>query len=87
MRVADAFADAIDSFKIRVEYDTGSVKDTNALADIAIQTKELLKVDELKVLADKGYHTGAELDRCLKNNISTYESPKAPSTKDNRTSV
>jgi len=68
--------------KLLVEYDTGSVNDTNALADIAIQTKELLKVDELKVLADKGYHTGAELDRCQKNNITTYVSPKAPSTKD-----
>ncbi len=68
--------------KLLVEYDTGSVNDTRALADIAIQTKELLKVDELKVLADKGYHTGAELARCQENAITSYVSPKSPSTKD-----
>lgn len=68
--------------KLLVEYDTGSVNDTRALADIAIQTKNLLKVDELKVLADKGYHTGVELARCQENGITSYVSPKAPSTKD-----
>jgi transposase len=68
--------------KLLVEYDTGRVNDTNALADIALQTKELLKVDEMKVLADKGYHTGAELARCQENGITCFVSPKAPSTKD-----
>jgi hypothetical protein len=68
--------------KLLVEYDTGSVNDTRALADIAIQTKNLLKVDELKVLADKGYHTGVELARCQENGITSYVSPKAPATKD-----
>jgi len=68
--------------KLLVEYDTGSVNDTRALADIAIQTKELLKVDELKVLADKGYHTGVELYRCQEKGITSYVSPKAPATKD-----
>lgn len=69
-------------YKLLVEYDTGSVNDTHALADIAIQSKELLSVDELKVLADKGYHTGVELQRCQENGITSYVSPKAPATKD-----
>ena len=68
--------------KLLVEYDTGSVNDTHALADMAIQTKDLLKVDELKVLADKGYHTGAEIARCQENGITSFVSPKAPATKD-----
>lgn len=68
--------------KLLVEYDTGHVNDTHSLANMALKTKELLKVDHLNALADKGYHTGEELQRCQKNNITTYVSPKAPSTKD-----
>ena len=36
----------------------------------------------MNVLADKGYHTGEQLEECEKNEIITYVSPKAPSTKD-----
>ena len=68
--------------KFLTEYDTGSVNDTNALADIAIDTKELLGVDNMNVLADKGYHTGAELNKCQENGITTFVSPKSPATKD-----
>jgi len=39
-------------------------------------------VESLKVLADKGYHTGEELEQCQENDITTYVSPKAPATKD-----
>ena len=49
---------------------------------MAIQTKELLGVQDMKVLADKGYHTGLELGQCQEHDITTYVSPKAPSTKD-----
>jgi transposase len=68
--------------KLLVEYDTGDVNDTHALGNMAIQTKELLQVHEMNVLADKGYHTGEELETCGKNNITTYISHKAPATKD-----
>ena len=50
--------------KLLVEYDTGDVNDTHALALMAIQTKEILGVEGMKVLADKGYHTGEELEQC-----------------------
>jgi len=69
-------------YKLLVEYDTGTVNDTHALAPVAIQTKNLLKVNELRVLADKGYHTGEQLAACREEEIETYVSPKAPSTKD-----
>ena len=68
--------------KLLVEFDTGDVNDTHALSSMASQTKELLGVESIKVLADKGYHTGSELSRCQENNIITYVSPKAPATKE-----
>jgi transposase len=68
--------------KLLVEYETGSVNDTHSLALMSIASKELLGVEKMDVLADKGYHTGEELMQCEKGNITTYVSPKAPSTKD-----
>jgi transposase len=68
--------------KLLVEYDTGDVNDTHALAPMAMQTKERLGIESMNVLADKGYHTGAQLQQCVENNITTFVSPKEPSTKD-----
>lgn len=68
--------------KLLVEYDTGDVNDTHALASMAVKTKEILGLEGMKVLADKGYHTGEELGQCQMHDITTYVSPKAPSTKD-----
>lgn len=68
--------------KLLVEYETGRVNDTHALAQMSIASKELLGVETMDVLADKGYHTGEELLQCERENITTYVSPKAPSTKD-----
>jgi len=68
--------------KLLVEYDTGDVNDTHALAPMAKATKELLQVDNINVLADKGYHTGEQIRQCGGNGITTYVSPKAPSTQD-----
>lgn len=67
-----------EKHKLLVDYDTGSVNDTHALAPMALQTKELLQTGQLTVLADKGYHTGKQLHSCGQNNITTYVSPKAP---------
>jgi transposase len=75
-------ASSDEKHKLLVEFDTGDVNDTHALSPVAIQTKEILGVESLTVLADKGYHTGEELEKCKKNDITTYVSPKAPSTKD-----
>jgi len=68
--------------KLLVEYDTGDVNDTRALAPMAIMTKKLLNVDKMTVLADKGYHTGDQIQQCADNNITTFVSPRDPSTKE-----
>jgi transposase len=66
--------------KLLVEYSTGEVNDTHALSEIAIESKKLLQVEKLDVLADKGYHTGEEIRNCETENITTYVSPRASST-------
>jgi transposase len=68
--------------KMLTEFSTGSVNDSHALAEISIATKELLETEQMTVLADKGYHTGAELSKCRDHDITTFVSPKAPATKD-----
>jgi transposase len=69
-----------EKHKLLVDYDTGTVNDTHCLYPMANQTKELLQTKTLTVLADKGYHTGEQLESCRQNDIITYVSPKAPST-------
>jgi transposase len=62
--------------KLFVNNDTGSVNDTRALASMAIDAKQLLGVETMDVLADKGYTTGYEIHQCTQNGITTYCSPK-----------
>jgi len=69
--------------KLFINNDTGSVNDTHALADMALDAKELLDVDKMNCLTDKGYTTGIHIDTCNKNNITTYSSPKAHSSQKN----
>lgn len=72
---------AVDAkHKLITHFDTGSVNDTNALAAVAIETKEILQVDKMDLLADKGYHTGQQIQQCEQNNITTYVSPKEPAS-------
>jgi len=74
---------AVDSkHKLITHFDTGGVNDTNALAQMAIATKEVLKVEEMDVLADKGYHTGEQIRQCEQEGITTYVSPKEPASND-----
>ncbi len=66
-----------------VNNDTGRVNDTHALADMALDAKELLQVEKMDTLTDKGYTTGLHIDTCTKNGITTYSSPKAHSSQNN----
>jgi transposase len=68
--------------KFITDFETGDVNDTRALAPVSISTKELLKVDTMNVLADKGYHTGDQLQKCMAENIVTYVSPKESASND-----
>jgi hypothetical protein len=69
--------------KLIVNNDTGTVNDTHALSPMALDAKELLGVDKMKVLTDKGYTTGKHIQKCVENGISTYSSPKAHSSQHN----
>ena len=66
-----------------INNNTGKVNDTHALADMALDAKELLGVEKMNCLTDKGYTTGVHIDTCTKNNITTYSSPKAHSSQEN----
>ena len=77
-----AFRDVFRRFVLLLKEWDLIENDTHALARVAISTKELLGAEHLNALADKGYHTGDQLKQCEDNNITTYVSPKAPSTKD-----
>ncbi len=69
--------------KLFINNDTGAVNDTHALAGMAMDAKQLLGLDKMNCLTDKGYTTGVHIDTCTKNGITTYSSPKAHSSQDN----
>ena len=66
-----------------INNNTGTVNDTHSLSPMALGAKELLDVDTMNVLTDKGYTTGKQIDICTKNKITTYSSPKAHSSQKN----
>jgi len=65
--------------KLITNFNVSNESDTYALADAAIDAREVLEKKEeesLTVLADKGFDTGKELKRCAQNNITTIVAPK-----------
>jgi transposase len=69
--------------KLFVNNDTGKVNDTHALSPMALDAKELLGVETMRTLTDKGYTTGKHLDMCTNNGITPYSSPKQHSSQHN----
>jgi transposase len=61
-------------------YEVENEKDDVLLAKIATGTKQALDVQTLDVLADKGYHAGAELKACADEQVVTFVSPKQPNS-------
>jgi hypothetical protein len=49
---------------------TNDVNDFNQLERMATRAKEILQVDELEVIADKGYYDGAQIKACLQKGIA-----------------
>ena len=70
-------------YKLFINNNTGSVNDTNALSPMALDAKELLGVEQMDCITDKGYTTGKHIAICDKNNIRTYSSPKEHSSQHN----
>ena len=63
-----------DKHNLIVDYQITNKNDSRALSTMATQSKEALKltpIEYLTVLADKGYHTGHELQTCHQHNIDT----------------
>jgi len=50
---------------------------------MALDAKQLLQVDTMDCITDKGYTTGKHIDICTQNSITTYSSPKAHSSQHN----
>jgi transposase len=64
-----------DKHNLIVHTQATNTNDGKALHKAATQAKEnlqLQKKDKLMVLADKGYHTGAELHECQQDNMITH---------------
>jgi len=64
-----------DKHNLIVHTQATNTNDGKALHKAAIQAKENLQLnpeDPLMVLADKGYHTGAELKACQQDNMTTH---------------
>lgn len=72
-----------EKHKLFINNDTGTVNDTHALSPMALDAKELLGVETMNTLTDKGYTTGKHLDICIKNDIIPYSSPKEHSSQHN----
>ncbi len=53
---------------------TKNPSDQGQLAKMSIRAKEILEVDKLEVLADKGYYKGTDIVNCVDNNITPYVS-------------
>ena len=74
-----------DKHNLIVHTQATNVNDGKALHKAAIQAKENLQMNKeepLTVLADKGYHTGAELQQCQQDNMITHVAYKEqPSVK------
>jgi transposase len=66
------------------DFDTINKGDQGQLSTMAGKVKDILEVEELIVLADKGYHSGKELQAVKENNITTvvaYPQPRDRSDK------
>lgn len=68
-----------DKNNLIVDFHVTNQTDHNALAPLAIDSKEAFDLDdneELIVLADKGYYNGQQMHKCHEQNIDTLVSPK-----------
>ena len=62
--------------KFITDFKVANQLDTYQLAEVANDAKTMLQVDNLTVLADKGFDTGSELKACAENNINTIVAVK-----------
>jgi transposase len=63
---------------------TNEVNDMLQLASMALQTKQVLQVEQLDVVADAGYANSVDVARCEEAGITAYVSPLTPSDNSRR---
>ncbi len=66
--------------KLVTNVEVTNENDTYALWSVAKEAKVVLGKEKIKVLADKGYDTGAELKACAEDGIETYVAPRQKNT-------
>jgi transposase len=73
-----------DKNNLIVDYEvTNDVNDKKQLNEMASEAKEVLEVESLDVLADKGYYNPDEIKKCVDNNIIPYiPEPKSKQPKE-----
>jgi len=75
-----------DKHNLIVDYQVTNKNDHRALAPMALKAKKALDLshdDLLTILADKGYHTGEQMQTCHDNNIDTIVAiPRKPKKTD-----
>ncbi|MEO6328853.1 MAG: hypothetical protein ABIO55_07970, partial [Ginsengibacter sp.] len=54
-----------------VEFETINEGDQGQLSNMACKAKQILEVEQITALADKGYHTGKQLQECRQEHITT----------------
>jgi transposase len=65
----EAVAD--DKHSLIVEFETINTGDQGQLCPMATEAMKALGVEDITALADKGYHTGKDLNACKENQITT----------------
>lgn len=64
---------AVDAkHKLIVHYEATNTNDRKAVFPMAMEVKKVCHKERLRVLADKGYHNGEQLQQCRMNGIVTY---------------
>lgn len=70
-----------DKHNLIVDFDITNKSDFRALAPMSLKSKNILEVDNITVLADKGYYSGKQIAECHHNNINTLVAPKCKGSK------
>lgn len=71
--------------KLIVEHEvTNEPTDQAQLSKMALRAKQTLEVDELEVVADKGYYDGAEVKKCQEAGITVYVAKQQTSANEKR---
>jgi len=61
-----------DEHCLIANFSVENIMDIHLLSKTSVDAKAELAAETLEVLADKGYHYGAELQKCASQNITTY---------------